>query len=438
MRKKFLVEQLAALKQKRQAENTRLATLAAAGSEVPTAEVNACLAIDDEVSKLQAELDGIEKLEARAKASVAEEQALAPAGGTQVHDRAEDKPFRGLGEFLLSVASAGAPNGTIDPRLRSLAPSGASEGVPGDGGFFVREEYASLLYNKGFEMAAVAPRCDRQQMGAGTNRIKIPIVNETSRATGSRWGGVRVYRTNEAGTVTATKPNFDYIEMAVEKLMGLAYATEELLVDATLMEGVFTRAFSSEFAFTIDDEIVRGDGAGKCLGILNAPALVTVSKESGQAADTIVSENIIKMYTRMPARNRGNAVWLVNQDIESQLHTMNLVFPTNAGGVATFLPPGGLSGQPYAQLYGRPIVPIEQASALGDLGDIMFVDLSEYLIIEKGGLNAAQSMHVRFLYDEMTFRWTMRNNGQPKWKSAITPYKGSNTVSPFVALQARA
>jgi HK97 family phage major capsid protein len=436
MRKKFLVEQLAALKQKRQAENTRLATLAAAGSEVPTAEVTACLAIDDEVTKLQAELDGIEKLEASAKARVAEEQALAPAGGTQVHNRAEDRPFGSFGEFLASVAVAGTPGGLVDPRLRNLTPSGANEGVPSDGGFFVREEWASLLYNTAFDAANLASRCRRIPLSGANNRLKIPVIAETSRATGSRFGGIRVYRRSEADTVTASKPKFDYFEMALESMMGIAYATDELIQDYAAIESIFTQGFTEEFSFVIDDEILRGDGAGKMLGILNSPALVTASKVSGQAADTIVYENIPAMYTRMPGRNRSNAVWIYNQGIEAQLYTMFQSVGT-AVGFPVFLPPGGASSTPYATLYGRPMLPVEQCSAIGDLGDIMFVDLSQYAIIEKGGLKAAQSMHVRFLYEEMTYRWSMRNNGMPTWKAAITPYKGASSLSPFVTLEAR-
>jgi HK97 family phage major capsid protein len=106
-------------------------------------------------------------------------------------------------------------------------------------------------------------------------------------------------------------------------------------------------------------------------------------------------------------------------------------------GVPLFMPPGGLSSAPYGTIFGKPVIEIEQASALGTVGDILFADLSQYLIIEKGGINAARSVEVRFLYDEQTFKWTMRNNGMPIWKSALTPYKGTATVSPFVALVTR-
>ena len=67
----------------------------------------------------------------------------------------------------------------------------------------------------------------------------------------------------------------------------------------------------------------------------------------------------------------------------------------------------------------------------------MFLDPAEYLRLEKGGIARASSIHVEFLTDQEVFRWILRTNGAPGWSSAITPYKGSFTKSPFVALAAR-
>jgi hypothetical protein len=45
---------------------------------------------------------------------------------------------------------------------------------------------------------------------------------------------------------------------------------------------------------------------------------------------------------------------------------------------------------------------------------------------------------VAFLTDEEVFRWILRFDGQPIRNSALTPYKGTNTTSPFVTLATRA
>jgi len=115
-----------------------------------------------------------------------------------------------------------------------------------------------------------------------------------------------------------------------------------------------------------------------------------------------------------------------------------LYHAVGTGGMPVFIPGGTLANAPFGMLLGRPITPIEQCDALGTVGDIMLADFREYLLIEKGGMQTASSVHVRFIYGENTFRFTMRNNGQPLPKSAVTPYKGSATISPFVALATRA
>ena len=110
------------------------------------------------------------------------------------------------------------------------------------------------------------------------------------------------------------------------------------------------------------------------------------------------------------------------------------------GGIPIYMPAGGLSGQPYATLFGRPVIAIEQCPTLGDVGDIIFADLSGYILAEKGGIESAMSIHVKFDYDESVFRFVTRLDGQPWRASALTPYKGtsSNSLSHFVALAERA
>ena len=285
-----------------------------------------------------------------------------------------------------------------------------------------------------FQTGILAPRCRRISISGNSNGIKINGVDETSRAS-TRSGGIIGYWKDEAAQKTASKPKFRQIELTLHKLIGLCYATDELLSDASALEGFIRQAFAAEFGFLLDDAIIRGSGAGQPLGILNAGCLVTVSKEGGQLADTIVWENVVKMYARLFAGSRPNAVWLINQAAEAQL--MQMAMSVGTGGVPVYLPAGGASQSPYATLFGRPVIAIEQCSALGDVGDIIFGDFNGYIIAEKGGIESAMSIHVKFDYDESVFRFVLRVDGQPVRASSLTPYKGSDALSHFVTLAAR-
>ncbi len=363
--------------------------------------------------------------------------APAAAKAEDVHPIAKDvtpTTFKSLGEQLDAIMKAAIPGSTRDVRLKTI--SGLGEQVPADGGFLIQQEFASEILKLTHETGQLASRCRKITIGPNANGIKIPRVDESTRVDGSRWGGVLAYWKAEGAQKTTKKPAFGQLSLELHKLTGLCHATDEMLADSTALESIIRQAFAEEIGFKVDDAIINGDGAGKPLGILEAPCLVSVTIESGQAADTIVAENVIKMWAQMYGPSRRNAVWLINQDIEPQLYTLSLAVGT--GGIPVYMPPNGLSAQPYATLYGRPVIPCEQCATLGDAGDIILADLSQYIIIEKGGIDIASSIHLRFDYDETAFRFVYRMDGQPAWAAALTPYKGSNTQSPFVVTAARA
>lgn len=400
---------------------------------------------DDEI---EARLGEIAGFIAREERQVAREglvdpvQTTNPNGDNAGGEDAEPPkvtPFKTFGEQLVAVVASTHPGGAADSRLLDIqAATGLSEGVPADGGFLVQTDFSSELLKNTYDLALVAGRCRTIPISANANGIKINAINETSRVDGSRSGGVLAYWKGEAAAKAASDPELRQIELELKKLTGLCYATDELLQDATAMEAIIRQAFAEEFAFKIDDAIIRGTGAGMPLGILNAGALVTVAKETGQTAATVLFQNIVKMWARLYSRSKANAAWFVNPNVVPQLQAMSLAVGTGGGPV--YMPPGGISGAPYGTLFGRPVIEIEHCETLGTVGDIILADFRQYILINKGGMQGASSIHVKFIYDETTFRFVYRTDGQPWWNSALTPFKGgaTNTVSPFVVLAARA
>ena len=341
-----------------------------------------------------------------------------------------EKRFASFGEQLMAAYRAAMPGGKVDERLTTRAASGLNESTPSDGGFLVQQDFVTELLKRTYETGILASKVKKIPISTNANGMKINAIDEDSRANGSRWGGVQTYWEGEADELTASKPKFRQMELSLKKLTGLCYATDELLQDAAALEAVIRQAFAEEFGFKIDDAILSGSGEGEPLGILNSGAIVTVAKEASQT-DTITVENLIKMWNRLWSRSRANAVWYINQELEPYLYTLKI------GDKPVYIPAGGLSEKPYGTLFGRPVVPIEQCSAAGEVGDIILADIGQYLLIDKGGIKSASSIHVRFLYDENVFRFIYRVDGKPIWTKPLTPYKGSATVSPFVTLAKR-
>ena len=390
-------------------------------------------------------------------------------GGTKItvtkdaaDNELEGNPYKSFGKFLQDIATDDR-NGRLKP-LKSgdlglkgrffdvtkamgpefvgsiynaamKAPTGLQEGIPSAGGFLVGTDRAAGLMERVYDVGMLIQRADMTPIGPNSNGMTFYGEDETSRATGSRRGGIQFYWAAEAEEKTKSKYKFREMELKLRKAIGLVYATDELLADAVALEAKINKDLPEELAVGVEIAMIRGTGVGQPLGILNSGCVVSIAKETGQAATTIVAENIDKMWARRYIRGR-NYAWFVNQDTHPALASLNRAVGT--GGDLVYSPPGGISQAPYGSLKGAPVIEIEQASTLGTVGDIILADFNEYQMIDKGGVESASSIHVRFVYDETAFRFVYRVDGQPKWSEPLTPMQGTNTVSPFITLANRA
>lgn len=312
---------------------------------------------------------------------------------------------------------------------------GMSEIVGADGGIAILPEFHQEILTRIYQND-IFSRTDHYQVAG--NNMTFPTDPETSRADGSRAGGLRAYWVGEGDPLTGTSPKLGETTLKLNKLAVLVYLTEELINDNGLaLEAYVNKKVTEEMEFMLGESIFNGNGVGKPLGVMKSSARISVPKESGQAANTIVAENILHMWSRMRASSRKNSAWFINQDTEPQLHQMSLGIST-AGGQLVYMPPSGLSGASYATLMGRPVIPTEFNETLGTDGDIMLANLDDYITISKGGIEQAESMHVEFLTDQLALRFILRIDGKPWETQPLTPYKGTATQSSFVTLATRA
>ena len=346
---------------------------------------------------------------------------------------------KSFGEQLQAVARVETRH-IKDPRLvyevfdKQEKQLGMNEGVGAQGGFLVAPEFSKQLLTQTYETGIVTRDC--WKVPISSNRLIINAINEVSRVTGVRSGALCTYWLCEAGTKVASRPSLRQIDLKLNKHIGAYYATDELLEDATALEAIVSKLFADEFGWRIDDAIINGTGAGMPLGILLGGGLVQQAAEPLQPITTVVAENVMGMWNLMPAKNRTNAKWYINQDVEPQL--MRMFVPAGLGGLPVYLPAGGFVNAPHGTLFGRPIQPIEQCPALGAVGDIIFADMSQYILVERaGGIQSASSIHVAFMTDEQVFRFVLRIDGQPIWNAGVLAADAVTTRSPYVALAGR-
>ena len=361
-------------------------------------------------------------------------QPMSPGIGS-----AAPTPFHTFGQQMIAVARHSLqPGNNLEPGLQEIQnyQLGLGESIPSGGGFLVQPDFATELMRRVHETGKLIDRPKRVPLTGSATGLKINAVDETSRVDGSRLGGVQSYWTAEAATLTKSKPTFRQVELTLHKLTGLYFATDEELADAGALDETVASFYAEEFGFKLDDALIRGTGAGEPLGILGHAGTVSIAKESGQAANTILVENVEKMFSRLWAR-AIDPVWLINSDVWPQLFALSKA--VGVGGVPVFLPAGSMSGKPFQTLLGLPIIAIEQCETLGTLGDIILADFETgYIMIDKGGIDSAVSIHVQFLTDESVFRFILRTDGQPIANAPLTPYKGTLKQSSFVTLDTRA
>ncbi len=340
------------------------------------------------------------------------------------------KPYKNLVAQLADVKAAA--QGMVSENLIKVNNAmGGSEGIGTEGGFAVQTDFAGVLMESAAKAGEILPRVDSYPVTDGSNSVKWIDIDEDD-VSETVFGGVRVYWAAEAAQVSASHPKLSEKELKLEKLMGFAYATYELDADSSFVNTLYNRAFALAIQRALEAAIVSGDGVGKPLGFLKSGALVTIAKETGQLKETVNWKNLSAMYHRI--LRKTDAVWLVHPDVHEQFDFLE--FPVGTGGVPVYLP--ATQAGSLDILRGKTIVESDHCSALGTVGDVNFVDLSQYMLAYKGGVDAATSIHVQFLTAENCFRFIFRANGMPKRNKALTIKNSSKQRSPYITLATRA
>lgn len=301
--------------------------------------------------------------------------------------------------------------------------------VPSDGGFLIPEVLREEIMSLALEESIVRPLATVIPMDS--LKVPIPAVDETSRAT-SIYGGMQFYWSAEGAAGVDTSAKFSQITLDAKKLFGYAGIPNELLRDAPAFLGWFGAKFPSAVSWFEDRGFLTGDGTDKPLGVFSGAGTVKVTRNTGSH---ILYTDIVSMYSRMYPASVKNACWLASPDTFPELAQLTFTPVGGSTPVPVMLWQMNAVGAPVASLLGRPLIITEKVPALGTLGDLSFVDFSEYLIGDRQMMQIESSADYLFGTDKTAFRVLQRVDGRPWVQSAITPANGSsNTLSPYVVL----
>lgn len=363
--------------------------------------------------------------------------ALKNSGWVSHDGGSADKQIKSFADWLLAVKRRDTKRlqtvyksawTTFDSYEQAVKDLNESSGPAG--GYLVPTEYEPMINRISAEAAIVEPRA--RQIKMNTASKMVPMLKQTANPSTAQggsafFGGLVFYWNPEGADISTDKsePSFEMIELIARKLTGLTISSNELIEDASSIESDLVQLFGEGLAHAKDFFYLRGDGVGKPLGVLNAPARYQLTRTA--AGNNVEMPDVSGMMARMIPGSFANAIWVS--------HPLNIsdIIQLKIGDTPVFQ--SDAKGSVAGTLLGRPLAFSEYVPAPGAAGDLMLCDFRAYGVGMRNGIAIASSEHARFDLDQTTWRITYRGDGQPLLDSTVKLADGANTeVSPFVVL----
>ena len=294
--------------------------------------------------------------------------------------------------------------------------------------------------------------------------FNFPTVQETSRVTGSRWGGITSkWGLGETVLPAAADASVANIAFVQNRLLIYTTVTRDIWEDSDRLERWLNVIALGEIRFAIDSAIVNGILGGP-IGIITSPCTVTVSK-GATGSSSISSINIDAMWSAMYAGSRENCVWMCNDDTLQKIDQLGSSASRSQWAETPYIGyvPAGRYGQPFPTLKGRPIIACEACPVIGNPGDLICWDPTDYIFtylraatggisiavdvppakhatamigMPEGSVQRLISDQVLFTTDELAILWKFRGDGKFLWNTTMTNLNGA-TVGPAAIIAQR-
>lgn len=393
-------------------------------------------------------LKGLDTQIAAAIKEIGKAQSLSRKGaaGRIFGEHGEGDPKRCFGDWCLAVATMGASGASMSAKQAAAArlekvygsqrnewdpetKAALAEGSGITGGYTVPPDFYDQILAVGAEMATFRKFGFVLPMASATMQFPyLDITTAQSAGNSPFFAGVIANWTQEAQTRTEVEPQFKMMELKAQELSGYSVASNVMLQDsAASLEKLLVRLFGLAVAWYEEYAFLQGNGAGKPLGVLNAPATIKVNRNT---PSHFYFPDLAGMLAKLLPSSYDAAHWYISPSV-----VVDLLQLKDGANRALFVSiDQGATQKPVWKLLNLPVHVTEKLPALGTLGDVMLLDPSYYVIGDRQRLEIAYSDHVNFLKNQATWRFVQRVDGRPWLDNAITLQDASTQVSPFVAL----
>jgi HK97 family phage major capsid protein len=213
------------------------------------------------------------------------------------HEERSGYGFAGLGEVLQALAHERRGAGT-DSRLRPLEKRAINEGLSSGGGVWIPEQFVDTVFAANPTAAPLTTGATRIDMT--TQKVLVPGWVDSSHSASAPYG-ITWKQIPESGTFGAAQSLSAHAVPLEPKKSGAYFSiSNEWLADSSanarrMVETIFT----SSLQWYLEKCCWAGTGAGMALGVLNSGSLLDLDKETIQAADTVITQNVVKMRSRI-------------------------------------------------------------------------------------------------------------------------------------------
>jgi HK97 family phage major capsid protein len=298
------------------------------------------------------------------------------------------------------------------------------------GGYLVPLDFTDKLLKVIAEESFIYPKANIFPMSSATAYApKIDVETAQSAPTPSFFGGVN-FTWGFSQAPTETEPKFRSLDLTAWDLLGYAVVSNQWLMDIGKPgEDYLLELFGKAAAWQAEYAFLQGKGAGSTmpLGILNAPALKTVTRSG---AGHIAAADISSMAAAMLPFSWKTAIWACSPSALGDIQKLSSYF-LNVELAAEKSKTDGLVGM----LFTRPLYVTDKLPSLGTQGDLIFFDPSLYVIGERKQvlIDASPYDPTSWTKFQTTFRIWYRCNGKPQLDNTVTLSNG-DLVSPYVAI----
>lgn len=333
-----------------------------------------------------------------------------------------DTPTQGFAseaDWFHAIRIAAANPSLIDRRLtaaQAAATTFANEGSGPEGGWAQPAEYSKEIIEAVMGAATLLGRM--RPLPSSSNIYQIPVDETTQHGT----TGVQAAKTAEGAAATVSNLALQARVVQLYKAVSIVNVTEELATDNPATVAYINRVMARQLNGVVERWLLRGTGLGEPLGILSAPALVSVAAESsGNTSGTLIRKNLSKCSGRLLPGFDNEAFWVLSPSARIEVEDLLLTAGGNTGRDIM----QGFQGT----LLGKPYVTSMEAQPVGTAGDATVVAPSGFLtLVRAGGIQMQATIYFYFDQGLQTLRAYLRIGQVPLLSTAVVPKLDTSTT----------